>query len=82
MRKKNSRGCGAPWGSREGADLAQAVADFNARIGIPASLGAIGVTDAHWTDEARGYAMSDLATATNAVPFDAEKYDELFERAL
>jgi hypothetical protein len=28
------------------------------------------------------YAMSDIATLSNAVPFDAEKYRELFERAL
>ena len=63
------------------ADLAQAIADLNARIGIPASLSALGVTEAHWPD-ARAYALEDIATATNAVPFDAEKYDELFQRAL
>ena len=31
---------------------------------------------------ARDYAVSDTATLTNAVPFDGEKYDELFKRAL
>jgi hypothetical protein len=41
----------------------------------------MGVTEAHWPP-GREYAMSDLATATNAVPFDGEKYDELFRRAL
>jgi alcohol dehydrogenase class IV len=63
------------------ADLAQYIADLNARIGLPPSLSAMGVTEAHWPP-GREYAMSDLATATNAVPFDGEKYDELFRRAL
>jgi alcohol dehydrogenase class IV len=63
------------------ADLPQYVADLNARIGLPASLSAMGVTAAHWPDT-RDYAVSDLATLSNAVPFDGEKYDELFKRAL
>ncbi len=63
------------------ADLPQAIADLNARIGLPASLSAMGVTVAHWPG-ARDYAVSDLATLTNAVPFDAAKYDGLFQRAL
>jgi 4-hydroxybutyrate dehydrogenase len=63
------------------ADLARYVTDLNARIGLPPSLSAIGVSQAHWPS-AREYAMSDLATMTNAVPFDADKYDELFQRAL
>ncbi|MEZ5996308.1 MAG: iron-containing alcohol dehydrogenase [Hyphomonadaceae bacterium] len=62
-------------------DLPQYVADLNARIGLPASLSAMGVTEAHWPG-ARDYAVSDLATMSNAVPFDAAKYDELFKRAL
>ena len=63
------------------ADLAQYIADLNARIGLPARLSAMGVTEAHWP-AARDYAVSDIATLTNAVPFDGEKYDELFRRAL
>lgn len=63
------------------ADLPQAIADLNARIGLPASLSAMRVTEAHWPG-ARDYAVSDLATMSNAVPFDGEKYDELFKRAL
>lgn len=62
------------------ADLAQYIADLNARVGLPASLSAMGVTQAHWPG-ARDYAVSDIATLTNAVPFDGEKYDELFKRA-
>ena len=68
-------------GLAPGADLAQYIADLNVRIGLPASLSAMGVTAAHWP-EARDYAVSDIATLTNAVPFDGEKYDELFRRAL
>jgi alcohol dehydrogenase class IV len=63
------------------ADLPQAIADLNQRIGLPASLSQMGVTEAHWPST-RDYAVSDLATLTNAVPFDGEKYDELFRRAL
>lgn len=62
------------------ADLAAAISDLNKRIGLPASLSQMGVTEAHWP-AAREYAMSDIATAANAIPFDAEKFDELFKRA-
>ena len=64
------------------ADLAQYIADLNARIGLPANLSAMGVSDAHFTDATRDYAVSDLATLSNAVPFDGDKYGELFRRAL
>jgi alcohol dehydrogenase class IV len=63
------------------ADLAQYIADLNARIGLPANLRAMGVSDTHWPST-RDYAVSDLATLSNAVPFDGDKYDELFTRAL
>jgi len=63
------------------ADLVQYIADLNARIGLPTSLSAMGVTEAHWPST-RDYAVTDLATLTNAVPFDGDKYDELFKRAL
>ena len=62
-------------------DLPQAIADLNARLKLPGSLSAMGVTEAHWP-AARDYAVSDLATLSNAVPFDSEKYDALFRRAL
>lgn len=63
------------------ADLAAEIAGFNKRIGLPPSLSAMGVTEAHWPS-AREYAISDIATAANAIPFDGEKFDELFKRAL
>lgn len=68
-------------GLQPGADLAQYIADLNARIGLPANLRAMGVSEAHWPST-RDYAVTDLATMSNAVPFDGEKYDELFRRAL
>jgi 4-hydroxybutyrate dehydrogenase len=63
------------------ADLPQYIADLNARLGLPASLAAMGVTAAHWPST-RDYAVSDIATLSNAVPFDGDKYDDLFQRAL
>ncbi len=63
------------------ADLAQYIADLNARIGLPPSLSAMGVKQDHG-DGAIDYAVSDIATLSNAVPFDGAKYRELFKRAL
>lgn len=62
------------------ADLATAISDLNKRIGLPSSLSQMGVTEAHWP-AARDYAISDIATGANAIPFDGEKFDELFKRA-
>jgi 4-hydroxybutyrate dehydrogenase len=62
-------------------DVADAVAELNARIGIPASLGAIGVKEAHYPESAP-YALSDLATATNAIKFGEGEYEKLFARSL
>jgi len=63
------------------ADLAQYIADLNARIGLPSGLAAMGVKEEHG-EGAIDYAVSDLATLTNAVPFEGEQYRELFRRAL
>lgn len=63
------------------ADLEAAISDLNMRIGLPSSLSQMGVTADHWP-AAREYAISDIATAANAIPFDGEKFDELFKRAL
>ena len=68
-------------GLNPNADLAQYIADLNARIGLPASLGAMGVKAEHG-DGAIDYAVTDIATLSNAVPFDGDKYRELFRRAL
>ncbi|MGD9967341.1 MAG: iron-containing alcohol dehydrogenase [Hyphomonadaceae bacterium] len=63
------------------ADLAQYIADLNARIGLPPNLSAMGVKPEHG-EGAIPYAVSDIATLSNAVPFDADKYSALFRRAL
>jgi len=68
-------------GLAPGADVAQAIADLNSKIGIPASLSAIGVREEHFAPNL-DYALTDLATATNAIPFDAAKYEDLFRRSL
>lgn len=63
------------------ADLAQYILDLNARIGLPANLSAMGVKEEHGRG-AIEYALSDIATLSNAIPFDADKYAELFKRSL
>jgi 4-hydroxybutyrate dehydrogenase len=68
-------------GLQPNADLAQYVSDLNARIGLPPSLSAMGVQQVHG-DGAIDYAVSDISTLSNAIPFDAEKYADLFRRAL
>ncbi|MBC7767558.1 MAG: iron-containing alcohol dehydrogenase [Phycisphaerales bacterium] len=68
-------------GLPSGASLAQYILDLNARIGLPVSLSTVGVTEAHWPST-RDYAVSDIATLSNAIPFDGDKYEELFKRAL
>lgn len=62
-------------------DVADAIADLNARIGIPKSLSALGVTEAHYAGSGE-YALSDLATASNAIKFGAGEYEALFARSL
>ncbi len=69
-------------GLAQSADLVDEITQLNARIGLPDSLSAMGVAQAHWSDDTRDYAATDLATGSNAVRFDAGKYDELFARAL
>ncbi|HYD72484.1 MAG TPA: iron-containing alcohol dehydrogenase, partial [Candidatus Binatia bacterium] len=68
-------------GLQPNADLAQHISDLNARVGLPPSLSAMGVRPADG-DGAIQYAVSDIATLSNAIPFDAAKYADLFKRAL
>lgn len=65
----------------ETASVADAISALNASIGIAPSLSALGVTSAHWP-ESKPYALSDMASFTNAVPFKDAEYDQLFARAL
>jgi alcohol dehydrogenase class IV len=68
-------------GLKEGADLPQAIADLNARIGLPKGLSALGVEEKHLAENL-DYAVSDLATGANAIKFGPAEYEELFRRSL
>lgn len=68
-------------GLKEGADLGDAVADLNTKIGIPNTLKAIGVEASDGPGIVE-YAMKDLAHSGNARPFDEGDYETLFELAL
>lgn len=68
-------------GLEAGALLSGAIAELNAAIGIPKTLSAIGVTTAH-KDGALDYALSDLATGSNAIKIDRDGYAALFDRAV
>lgn len=63
------------------ADLAAAVEDINRRIGLPATLGALGVTPAH-IPELVEHAVADIAGATNARPVTSVDYSRLFAQAI
>lgn len=63
------------------ADLADAVAAINQRLGIPAGLAALGVTPAHGPDIV-AYALADLAHLTNPKPLSQGDYEALFDAAL
>jgi alcohol dehydrogenase class IV len=67
-------------GLAAGTPLSGAITDLNAAIGIPASLSAIGVMRAQM-DGALDYAVSDLATASNAIKIDCAGYADLFDRS-
>jgi alcohol dehydrogenase class IV len=68
-------------GLKADADLAQYITGLNARIGLPANLRNMGVREEHGAG-AVDYAVTDIATLSNAIPFDAGKYRDLFQRAL
>lgn len=62
-------------------DVADAIADLNRKIGIPGSLSAIGVKTEHLVPSL-DYAVSDLATASNAIKVGPAEYEKLFEMSL
>ena len=62
-------------------DVADAIADLNRKIGIPGSLSAIGVKTEHLAPSL-DYAVSDLATASNAIKVGPAEYEKLFEMSL
>lgn len=71
----------AAMGLSPGGDIAAAVERLNRRIGLPASLGALGITSAHIPDLV-DHALADLAGLTNPRKAKAEDYRALFEAAI
>lgn len=63
------------------ADLAAAIEDLNARLGLPGSLRQMGVTERH-RDRAVAGAVVDHSTASNARPVTRSDYEALFDAAL
>ena len=63
------------------ADLATAIEDLNARLGLPPGLAAMGVTEAVLADTIP-QAVADLATATNPREAGAREYETIFRAAL
>ena len=62
------------------ADIAAAVADMNAKIGIPSGLGAMGLTEAE-IPELVAYAQKDLAALTNPRKAEAADYEAMIKEA-
>lgn len=84
----NAEACGEAYarirramGLAEGADLADAVQDLNDRLGIPANLSVLGLSNAH-ADGIVAFALKDLAHYTNPKPATADDYHALYAAAL
>lgn len=63
------------------ADIAAAIEKLNQQIGLPSTLGALGIGRAH-IPELVDHALADIATATNPRPVSAEHYRQLFADAI
>ena len=68
-------------GLASGADIADAIAQLNEDIGIPATLKDIGVESSDGPGIVE-YALADLAHIGNAKPATQDDYEAIFERAL
>ncbi|MBC7437737.1 MAG: iron-containing alcohol dehydrogenase [Bdellovibrionales bacterium] len=68
-------------GLASGSDIPEAIKDMNARLGLPAGLGAMGV-EAGWFDNIITGAMADHCHKTNPRVATAEEYRELLARAM
>lgn len=68
-------------GLSEGADLAVAIEDLNADIGLPSGLGDMGVSE-DMIDDFVPHALADLAHRTNPREASAEDYAALFREAM
>jgi alcohol dehydrogenase class IV len=68
-------------GLEQGADVAAVIENLNRRIGLPTTLGALGVTTAHMP-ELVAHATADIAAATNPRPVSEDDYRDLFALAI
>ena len=68
-------------GLSEGVDLAVAIEDLNADIGLPSGLGAMGVSE-DMIEDFVPHALADLAHRTNPREVSAEDYATLFKAAM
>lgn len=68
-------------GLSEGADLAVAIEDLNADIGLPSGLGDMGVSE-NMIEDFVPHALADLAHRTNPREASAEDYAALFREAM
>lgn len=68
-------------GLAPGADIAAAIEDYNRTIGMPKTLADMGLT-ADRIGDLVPFAVSDLATRTNARPIGAEDFEVLYRQML
>ncbi len=68
-------------GLADGADLAEAITELNAEIGLPSGLGAMGVSE-DMIDDFVPHALADLAHRTNPREPSAQDYAALFKEAM
>lgn len=68
-------------GLAAGADIAAAIEELNADIGLPSGLGAMGVSE-DMIDDFVPHALADLAHRTNPREASAEDYAALFREAM
>jgi len=68
-------------GLQPGADIAAALEDYNRTIGMPKNLAEMGLT-ADRVGALVPFAVSDLATRTNARPIGAEDFEALYREML
>ncbi len=71
----------ATMGLAAGADLAAAIEELNADIGLPSGLGAMGVSE-DMIEDFVPHALADLAHRTNPRETSAEDYAALFREAM